>query len=185
MTSSYNLRGCHEYFGTPQGKQKSGKSREFQLSPCVTKVAQHTPNILHCVQKTLFLLLERIFWRRRTLLYLVVLRKMPLGGFSKPPTGAQNGSPEPFSDPRGSPGESKPPGFSKIPTFTMCHQSGPTDPKYSPLRLLPERIFWRRLTLLCLDFLRKMPLDGFSNPPKGAQNGSPEPFSDPRGSPGG
>ena len=92
-------------FGTPgarQGSQRNPNSRNFRLLPCASKVVQRTPNIPHCVQKTLFLLPERSFWRRRTLLYLVFLRKMPLGGFSKPPKGAQNGSPGPFSDPRGS-----------------------------------------------------------------------------------
>ena len=60
-------------FGTPRWaprrptvRPKPQKSRNFQLPPCAAKVARWTPNILHCVQKTLFLILERIFWRSLT-----------------------------------------------------------------------------------------------------------------------
>ena len=60
-------------FGTPRWaprrptvRPKPQKSRNFRLPPCATQVARWTPNILHCVQKTLFLILERIFWRSLT-----------------------------------------------------------------------------------------------------------------------
>ena len=60
-------------FGTPRWaprrptvRPKPQKYRNFRLPPCAAKVARWTPNILHCVQKTLFLILKRIFWRSLT-----------------------------------------------------------------------------------------------------------------------